>query len=129
MTQLFKFLIIGGGATALQFGILAIFVELIGVHPILASAASYSIAAIANYLANYHFTFSSQTSHWKTLPKFCVTAGIGLCLNTLLFASFLTLFNNVSLKEIIAPYVLAQCFATGITTMVNFTLHKFWIYR
>jgi putative flippase GtrA len=87
---------------------------------VIASAASYFLSSIFNYLANYHFTFSSNTSHYKTLPKFIAAVSLGLTANTSLFALFFHLFVN---------YIAAQLLATGITVFLNFLVHKLWIYK
>lgn len=129
MTQFLKFLLIGGTATLVQFSMLALLVELLMLNPILSSATSYLAGAVVNYWANYKYTFASRAKHKETLPKFCTTAAIGLGVNTLLFAGFLVLLDTDWINTIIAPYILAQCLATGITVILNFALHKFWIYR
>jgi putative flippase GtrA len=144
MTHFIKYLGIGSISTLIQFLLLALLVKLkltsgISVStdtPILsslfspatftiapevvASASSYLLTCIFNYLANYHYTFASNVSHYKTLPKFIAVAGLGFTTNTLLFALFF---------KLIANYLLAQCLATGITVFLNFLVHKFWIYK
>lgn len=120
MKHFIKFLGIGGIATLLQFLILALLVEFELAPAVVASALSYFLSAIFNYLANYYFTFASQSSHSETLPKFALTVALGLTLSTALFAGFLHLFGN---------YLLAQILATGITLCLNFLVHKLWIYK
>ena len=118
--QILRFLIIGGGATVLQFLLLGLFVELRLLPEVIASAVAYALSAIFNYLANYHLTFASRSRHRDTLPKFAVTALLGLGSNTLVFAAAFFMFGY---------YILAQVIATGVTLIINFLLHKFWIYR
>ncbi len=132
MVKFVKFAFIGGAATLLQFFLLGLFVELGGLIPVVASAASYAISAIFNYLANYHLTFASTSSHKQTLPKFIATAALGLALSTLLFATFLYILEShllVGTKLLNTAYLIAQLFATLITLVVNFLMHKLWIYR
>ena len=120
MKRFLFFASIGGIATFLQFILLAAFVESRLLPAVAASAVSYGLSAIFNYMANYHLTFASTSSHRETLPKFAFTAALGLCVSTLLFAIFLFLINQ---------YLVAQCLATGITLVLNFSIHKWWIYR
>ena len=120
MKHFIKFLGIGGISTLLQFVLLALLVELKLAPEIIASATSYFLSSIFNYLANYYFTFASNSSHGKTLPKFAVTVGLGLTVSTLLFAVFLHLIGH---------YIVAQLLATGITVCLNFLVHKLWIYK
>lgn len=132
MVKFIKFAVIGGAATLLQFLFLGLFVEVIGLAPTFASASSYACAAVFNYFANYYFTFGSNTSHKRTLPKFVVTVAIGMTLSTTLFAMFhyfLTNFLLVNTNLLHSAYLIAQLFATLLTLIVNFLMHKFWIYR
>lgn len=111
---------VGGAATLIQFIFLALLVEFKLLPEVAASAVSYGLAAVFSYLANYHLTFASTSNHSETLPKFIATAILGLSVSTLLFALFLFLINQ---------YLVAQCLATGITLVLNFSIHKWWIYR
>lgn len=132
MIKFIKFAIIGGAATLLQFFLLGLFVEAFEWAPVTASAVSYAVSAIFNYLANYYLTFASASSHKQTLPKFIVTVAIGLGLNTALFSFFLFSLNNyllIGTNLLAAAYLIAQLFATLLTLIVNYLMHKFWIYR
>lgn len=118
--RLIMFVGVGGMATLLQFILLALLIELRLLPEVIASAVAYGMAAIFSYLVNYHFTFISDTSHWHTLPKFIITATLGLCLSTLLFAVFLFLIKQ---------YLIAQFLASALTLIFNYSMHKLWIYR
>lgn len=132
MIKFIKFAIIGGAATLLQFFLLGLFVEAFEWAPVTASAVSYAVSAIFNYLANYYLTFASASSHKQTLPKFILVVALGLALNTSLFAMFLYVLENHLLRNtnlLETAYLIAQLFATLITLVVNFLAHKLWIYR
>lgn len=132
MTRFIKFALIGGAATLLQFFLLWIFVEFLGLITVVASAASYCGSAIFNYLANYYFTFGSDSSHKETLPRFVLTVALGMTFSTVLFSIFQhTLINFAPANTILynRAYLIAQLFATLLTLIVNFLMHKFWIYR
>lgn len=137
MVKFIKFALIGGAATLLQFFILGLLVEYAGLNPVMASALSYAISAIFNYLANYYFTFAAsanhkRTPHKHTLPKFVVATGIGITFGTAIFAAFLFLLENYILTHssiVQSSYLIAQLFATLATLILNFALHKFWIYK
>lgn len=117
--QFLSFVFVGGSATLLQFVLLAGFVEWLMVGEVAASAAGYLLSSVYNYLLNYYFTFTGRQSHWQALPRFTVVVVIGVIVNTLVF----------TLMLYVMPYLLAQLFAVGATLVVNFLLHKFWIYR
>ncbi len=117
--QFLMFVLVGGSSTLLQLVLLVVFIEWLVVGKVLASAAGYLLSAVYNYFLNYHLTFASAQSHRQALPKFIAVVCIGVIVNTLAFAIMLN----------ITPYVVAQLVAVGATLVVNFLLHKFWIYR
>lgn len=115
-----NFVIVGGLATAIQFGLLAFFIEVFKFSEVFSSALSYALSAVCNYLLNYYFTFASNSRHSETFAKFVLVVAIGLCINTIVFALCFFIFPY---------YLFAQLVATSTTLVVNFLLHKFWIYR
>ncbi|WP_054112472.1 GtrA family protein [Marinagarivorans algicola] len=117
--EIIVFLTVGGSSTAVQLVLLTAMIELFALPKVTASACSYLLSAIYNYLMNYHLTFNSNKGHKETLPKFIIVVIIGITINTLSFSGFL----------IFTPYLMAQIGAVFITLMANFTLHKFWIYK
>ncbi len=129
MKRFALFLSIGGISTLIQFLLLILFVETRLSSEVIASAASYILAAFFSYWANYHFTFNSRQSHRKAFPKFALTVALGLTINTLLFALLFYVFNQLWRPPWVEPYMVAQALATGFTVIVNFVMHKFWIYK
>ncbi len=129
MKRFALFLGIGGFCTLLQFLLLIIFVESKLLPEVYASAAGYALSSLVNYWANYHYTFKSTSRHKDTFPKFVVAVAIGLSTNTALFAAFLFIFENYLPLPWVEPYLAAQILATGITVVLNFLVHKIWIYR
>jgi putative flippase GtrA len=119
-SKLIKFLFVGGTATLLQFGFLTLFVEKIRILPVVASAGAYLLSAVYNYILNYRLTFKSKKRHAETLPKFLMVVGIGVLINTVVFAAA---------WEILGLYLIAQTIAVFVTLVVNFLLHKYWIYQ
>lgn len=115
-----RFLFVGGTATLLQLGMLTFFIETDLLAPVISSALSYAISAVYNYLLNYYLTFASTRTHLETFPKFLLVAGLGVGVNTITFAALLQLTGY---------YLFAQCVAIAVTLLLNYTLHKYWIYR
>jgi putative flippase GtrA len=122
MKHFIKYIGIGGASTLIQFLLLTLFVECKLAPTVIASATAYFLSSFFNYFANYHFTFESGASHFRTLPKFAVAVAIGLLVNTLLYAFFLKLIGE-------DHYLVVQCLATGITLFVNYSVNKFWVYK
>ncbi len=129
MKRFVLFLGIGGLCTLLQFLFLIAFIESQLMPEVYASAAGYALSSLVNYWANYHYTFKSTSNHKETFPKFIVAVAIGLSTNTALFAAFLFIFENYLPMPWLEPYLIAQALATGVTVVVNFLVHKIWIYR
>ena len=119
--QLVRFAAIGGFATVLQYVLLAAFVELTGMHPVLASALSYAISALVNYRLNHGITFGGNARHTVALPRFLVVAGIGLVLNSGIMAIGYSGFG--------LHYLLAQVIATAVVFAWTFTGNRLWSFR
>lgn len=113
------FLLVGGSATILQFTLLIGFVEWVDIDKVAASAIAYILSAVYNYLLNYHITFNSKQSHWKTAPKFLGVVVVGGAINTGVFAALLPFI----------PYVIAQCLAVLVALISNYLLNKYWVYQ
>lgn len=129
MKRFVLFVGIGGISTLIQFLLLILFVESRLLPEVIASAASYILASFFSYWANYRFTFNSKQSHSKAVPKFVLTVVLGLTINTLLFATLLYAFIQFWQPPWVEPYLAAQALATGFTLVVNFLMHKLWIYQ
>ena len=114
-----SFVLVGGVATGVQYLLLVLLIELIGVFAVLASAIAYCAAAVISYLLNFHMTFQGRSGHRQALPRFVVVVAVGLGVNTLSFTLLLIFF----------PYLLAQVGATLVTLVSNYLLHQHWIYR
>ena len=120
MWQFTKFLVVGAAATVLQYGLLIILVEATALPEVAASALAFAFSAVANYLANYYFTFQSGNNHRQSASRFALVALISLGINTWVFWGGL---------QFLPHYLLAQIIATGVTMVVNFTLHRLWTFR
>lgn len=117
--HLLRFALAGGTATALQFLLLVLLIEWVHCPKVAASASAYLLAALANYLLNYHLTFQSQLKHGFTLFRFAVVVALGVTINTSVFSAALPF----------APYIVAQVLATLAAFVSNFLLHKHFTYR
>ena len=129
MKRFALFLGIGGLSTLIQILLLILFVESRWLPEVPASAAGYVLSSIFNYWANYRYTFNSRSNHKETIPKYLIAVAIGLSTNTALFAAFLFVFDHYLPLPWVEHYQVAQFLATGINVVLNFCVHKFWIYR
>lgn len=121
LEKFLKFAGVGAVATLVQYVLLVLIIEQSAVNETLASAVSFSFSAIINYLLNYRFTFESDLRHRQVVPKFFITALIGLCINTLVFEILLTLGN--------VHYLVCQLVATFIVLIWNFVINAKWSFH
>jgi len=120
LRSLASFLMVGGFATGLQYAIMALLMGLADVQALTASNLGFAISAVANYLLNAKLTFRSERSHASTLPRFAITAALGLGINSLL----LSLLIAAGLHP--AP---AQILTTAGVLIWNYTLNALWTFK
>ena len=120
LRSLATFLMVGGFATGLQYAIMALLMALAGMPALTASNIGFAISAVANYLLNAKLTFRSERSHASTLPRFAITAALGLGINSLL----LSLLIAAGLHP--AP---AQILTTAGVLIWNYTLNALWTFK
>ena len=120
LRSLLTFLMVGGLATGLQYAIMALLMALAGMPALAATNTGFAISAVANYWLNAKLTFRSERSHASTLPRFAVTAALGLGINSLLLSQL------VSAGLHPAP---AQILTTAGVLIWNYTLNALWTFK
>ncbi|HEY0294151.1 MAG TPA: GtrA family protein [Bordetella sp.] len=118
--QLIKFLLVGSVVAVVQFVLLFLFVERIGIDATYASCIAYVICSMLNYFLNYRFTFQANISHGRALWRFWVIALIGLAMNGL--------FMKIGTAVFMLNYIYAQICATGGVILWNFFANRKWTY-
>ncbi len=120
LRSLISFVLVGGFATGLQYAIMALLIWLADVPVVLASNIGFGISALANYLLNARITFRSEARHAATLPRFLITAALGMLINSLL----LSLLVSLGLHP--AP---AQLLATVGVMFWNYLINALWTFK
>jgi glycosyltransferase involved in cell wall biosynthesis len=112
----------GAGAigTLAHYLVLALLVELLGISPVIGTVVGAAVGAGINYFLNYHFTFTSDASHARTLPRFLIIAGLGMGIN----AGGMWLATNL----LGINYLLAQVGCTAVVLVAGFLLNKVWTF-
>jgi putative flippase GtrA len=113
------FAAVGTIATAVQYAVLAVLVELAGWRPPAASALGFCVSVVVNYGLNHHFTFGGRAGHRQAAARFLLVAAVGLGVNT---AVMLALVPAVH-------YLLAQVLATALALAWNFAASHLWAFR
>jgi len=120
MSQILKFALTGGLATALQYIAFALGLYAFGLSAGVASGIGYVAGSVLSYVVNYLFTFESQARHGKALARFYAMVAIGWILNT----SIVYVSADV---WILNPWV-AQISATALVFIFNFWVSQNWVF-
>lgn len=115
------FVCVGGIATAFQYVILFLLVELGSFSPVLSSTIGFMLSCILNYSLNYRYTFRSDKKHSEAFSRFMIVASIGLSLNAAVMYFFVNVAGFV--------YILSQVLATIVVLMWNFLANSLWSFK
>jgi putative flippase GtrA len=118
--SLIFFVLVGGFATGLQYVLMMLLIWLFDFPLVLASSIGFAISAVANYGFNARLTFRSKERHAKTLPRFIVTACLGLAINSVLLAFLASLGLHPALAQIVTTL--------GVL-LWNYTINALWTFK
>lgn len=119
--QIFKFGIVGGVATVIDFLCITIFKEVLHIPVIIANTLSFCIANTYNYLASVRFVFvvDEKKNKKKTYITFLFFSVIGLLLNNLIMWITINMFNIY--------YLIGKVIATCFVMVFNFVTRKLFL--
>ena len=119
--QMLKFGIVGVIAFAIDYGAMVLFVELLGMNPVLAAGISFCISVTFNYFASmrYVFTHRADLSRQAEFAIFIVLSVIGLGINEAL------MWAGVDI--LLVSYLIVKLFATAVVMGWNFFSRKKWL--
>ncbi|CAI8846506.1 MULTISPECIES: GtrA family protein [Methylococcus] len=120
LKKFFRFVFVGGLATALQYVMLVALVSLWQWQVTLASSLGFTASAVVNYWLNYKLTFKAKNGHRVAVFRFAVTAGMGLLLNGAIVQIGITYTH--------LPYLWSQIAATVAVLFWNFVGSLKWTY-
>lgn len=123
--QIMKFGVVGFLCFFIEYALLILFKELLGLNVIVANTTAFTVSAIVNYILSIVFVFETdkKANKGKQFIVFFVLA-VGGCI-----------INNVVLKLgtlVLDPfwsrsYILVKPFATGVVMVYNFITRKIFI--
>ena len=121
LIQIFKFAIVGGIATVIDFVFLYIFREFCHFPVLVSNTLSFCISVIYNYIASVKWVFdvNKEKDAKKQFIIFIVFSVMGLLLNDLIMwisVDFLSIY-----------YLLAKIIATSIVMIFNFVTRKMFL--
>lgn len=127
MNQFMRYLIVGGTATVVEWGLFWVFVYPLKWDQNLGFIVAYILSTFVNLIFGRHFAFKSAVAN-KGLRAFLresslvyIVAAVSCILNVLLLNFFTIVFNMDSM--------LAKVVTTGIVFIFNFLARKLGIYR
>jgi putative flippase GtrA len=144
-----KFLLVGGLGFIIDFGLLTLLVELVGLPDwivsvtslsptiglIAANTISFTAAVVSNFSLNRYWTYPESRSKRKRvqLPQFTLVSIIGLLLNNAILALLHTPFDRLlatfkTMPFTVNGYIPAKIVATIVVLFWNFFINRYWTY-
>lgn len=135
VAQFIRYVIVGGGATVIQWGLLVLLKEFCGLNANTANAIGFIGGMIFNYLISTIWVFDKSTVKNKGVEfiAFAMIGVVGLGINQ----GFIWLFDKTFAERHIFSgllpadkyYLVGQVFATGISFFWNFFVRKYLLYN
>ena len=118
--QILKFVVVGGLAFLIDYGIYTLLISAFHVYYIIASVISFTLSVIFNYILSIKLVFDVKKKQGpKEFIIFVILSVIGLILNSLI------LYLSVELMQI--HKLIAKIIATFIVMIYNFITRKIFI--
>lgn len=119
LIQIFKFVIVGGIATLIDFILLFVFKEVVHLQVIISNTLSFCISLIYNYIASVRWVFdvNRDKDPKKNFLIFLIFSIIGLAINDLIMY---LLINKLST-------FISKIIATAIVMVFNFITRKMFL--
>ena len=122
--QILKFGVVGILATIIDFGVLYVLSQPLGMDPVLSAGISFCVSLVFNYVASmrYVFTHREDMSRSREFVIFLVLSLVGLALNEAIMAAGVSVLGNSALAV-----MGTKVFATAIVMVWNFVSRKKWL--
>jgi putative flippase GtrA len=119
--QIFKFVIVGGIATIIDWIIYYLLYNFMHMNPLLANILSFSVSVIYNYIASVKWVFdvNKDKNKVKMLVEFLIFSIIGLLLTELLLW--------IGINKLNMNAMLVKIIATAIVMVFNFITRKIFL--
>lgn len=122
-TKVVRYFLVGGIATALDFGMFAVLVYVFEIHYLVCGAVTFVIATVVNYLLSIRLVFASgaRFSQRQELGLVFGVSGIGLLLNQLVLYAGVEWFGLLPL--------VAKAAATGLVFFWNYAARAHFVFK
>lgn len=118
--QILRFGVVGGGAFLIDYAILYILTEFVGIHYLVSSVISFIISLIFNYILSIYWVFDvNRKQTMKEILIFTTLSVIGLGINEVVM--------YVGSNGLGIHYMLTKLVATAIVMVWNFVTRKIFL--
>ena len=118
--QILKFGVVGGIAFVIDYALLYVLTEFIGIHYLISSIISFSVSVIFNYILSVKWVFDVKKKQGtKEFIIFIILSVIGLGINSLIMYLMVDIFKIY--------YMISKLVSTFIVMVYNFITRKIFI--
>lgn len=121
-TVLFRYSVVGLLGTAIDLGLLYLFVDLLRINLLLAATMSFVLAVINNFTLNKYWTFRNKSDKTRRqFIKFLMLSAAGLLLTVICMAFFVYVLK--------IWYMAAKLITSVLVLTWNFLANKYWTFK
>lgn len=122
--QFLKFGVVGALAFLIDYGVLMLLSQVIGMDPVISASISFVVSVVFNYVASMHYVFTRRDdiSRRREFTIFVILSAIGLVINEIIMVIGVNVLGDSALMVTITKLV-----ATAIVMVWNFVSRKKWL--
>lgn len=122
--QFLKFGVVGAIAFLIDYGVLMLLSQVIGMDPVISASISFVVSVVFNYVASMHYVFTRRDdiSRRHEFTIFVILSAIGLVINEIIMVIGVNVLGDSALMVTITKLV-----ATAIVMVWNFVSRKKWL--
>ena len=119
--QFLKFGVVGAIAFLIDYGVLMLLSQVIGMDPVISASISFVVSVVFNYVASMHYVFTRRDdiSRRREFTIFVILSAIGLVINEIIMVIGVNVLGDSALMVTITKLV-----ATAIVMVWNFVSRK-----
>lgn len=121
LNQIFKFIIVGGIATIIDWAIFYILNKIFNINPLISNIFSFTISLIYNYIASVKWVFvvSKKKNRKRIFIEFVILSVIGLLISEIILW---LLVDKLLINSLISKVI-----STAIVMVFNFITRKIFL--
>lgn len=122
--QFLKFGVVGAIAFLIDYGVLMLLSQVIGMDPVISASISFVVSVVFNYVASMHYVFTRRDdiSRRREFTIFVILSAIGLVINEIIMVIGVNVLGDSALMVTVTKLV-----ATAIVMVWNFVSRKKWL--